>query len=102
MAEYRLTPAARSDIRSIWAYTDDEWGSAQADRYLGQIEETLELLVRNPTLGRPRDEVRAGFRSHSAGRHMIFYRMAGGDIEIARILHQRMNARLHINPAAAD
>lgn len=96
MADYRLTPAARSDIRSIWNYTDDEWGSAQAGRYLGQIEETIELLVRNPALGRPRDEIRPGFRSHPIGRHMIFYRIVGNDIEIARILHQRMKARVHL------
>lgn len=102
MAEYRLTPAARSDIRSIWAYRDDEWGSAQADRYLGQIEETIDLLVRNPARGRARDEIRPGFRSHSAGSHMIFYRIVGSDIEIARVLHQRMNPQLHIKPDAAD
>ena len=29
MAEYRLTPAAESDLESIWEYTREKWGIEQ-------------------------------------------------------------------------
>ena len=93
MADYRLSAAARSDIRSIWNYTDDEWGSAQAEKHLDRMEQTILLLARNPALGRSRDEIRPGYRSHPCGRHIIFYRIVEEEIEIARILHQRMEVR---------
>ncbi len=95
MADYRLTPAARFDIRSIWNHTDDEWGSVQAQKYSSQIEETIRLLVRTPALGRPRDEIRPELRSHPCGRHIIFYRKFQNQIEVMRILHQRMDVKKH-------
>ncbi|WP_337843679.1 type II toxin-antitoxin system RelE/ParE family toxin [Rheinheimera sp.] len=48
--------------------------------------------AQNPELGRERSEVYAGARSFSSGKHVIFYRAAAkGVIEIARVLHQRMD-----------
>lgn len=49
-------------------------------------------LAQNPELGRDRSEVYAGARSFPSGKHVIFYRTAAqGVIEIARVLHQRMD-----------
>ncbi|MDO3013350.1 type II toxin-antitoxin system RelE/ParE family toxin [Mycobacteroides abscessus subsp. abscessus] len=37
------------------------------------------------------DEVRAGYRKHSVVPHAVYYRLTGHDVEIVRILHQRMD-----------
>jgi toxin ParE1/3/4 len=34
MGEYRLTPAAKSDLINIWNYTSEKWGVKQAEKYL--------------------------------------------------------------------
>lgn len=53
----------------------------------------MEQLVDGPDLGRPREEVRAGYRSAHEGRHLIFYRAMEDRVEIVRILHERMDWR---------
>ena len=37
MASYDLTLAAEEDLRDIWRYTLETWGSEQADKYLDQL-----------------------------------------------------------------
>ena len=94
---YRLTPAADQDIAEIWQYTSDTWGISQADKYLDQIERCLKDLVENPGLGKPRDEIRKGYRSLICGYHLIFYREnPKKQIEVVRLLHERMDHQSHI------
>ena len=38
MPDYRLTPAAKSDLLKIWDYTVETWGEKQAKKYLLDIE----------------------------------------------------------------
>ncbi|MBN9076037.1 MAG: hypothetical protein BGN87_12440 [Rhizobiales bacterium 65-79] len=91
---YRLSPAARADLRSIWFYTLDIWGRAQADRYILSIEKVFTNLSSGQERGRPADHFRKGYRMASIGSHYIFYRTSDvAGVEIMRILHQRMNIR---------
>jgi toxin ParE1/3/4 len=61
-----------------------------AGLYLSQLE-AFHLLAQEPGRGRPCDEIRQGYRKYYVGRHVIFYRQAGPDIEIIRILHERID-----------
>jgi toxin ParE1/3/4 len=88
---YRLAKAAQDDLREIRDYTRISWGDKQARHYLSEIKECFETLVKNPELGKSRDEVREGLRSINVGRHVIFYRVGDSAIEVARILHGRMD-----------
>ena len=91
---YRLSPAARADLRSIWLYTDETWGRDQADRYIASIETVFENLAAGREQGRAADHFRKGYRVASVGSHYVFYRSSADDtIQIMRILHQRMNIR---------
>ncbi len=93
---YRLTPAADQDIVGIWQYTSETWGIVQANDYLDQIEHCLKSLVENPGLGKPRDEIRKGYRSFHCGHHLIFYRKNPKKlIEVVRLLHERMDHLTH-------
>ena len=48
MAEYRLTPAALHDLETIWAYTHQQWGVGQADRYTDMLMAAFAELAQSP------------------------------------------------------
>jgi toxin ParE1/3/4 len=51
----------------------------------------------NPLIGRPGDEIRAGYRKLAAGSHTLFYRITvEGVIDVVRVLHQRMDVDRHL------
>ncbi|WP_213999590.1 type II toxin-antitoxin system RelE/ParE family toxin [Arsukibacterium sp.] len=91
MAEYQLSPLAEADVQEITATTIAQWGVQQAKKYVEQLHNTLITLVNNPNLGRPRDEISASIKSFPSGKHVVFYLSVDQGIEVARILHQRMD-----------
>ena len=95
MADFSLRPKARKDLEGIWSYTDETWGEDQADSYIHDLDSGFRALAANPEKGRPCDDIREGYRKHSVGKHIIFYRIAKKRIEIVRILHQRMDPERH-------
>ncbi len=88
---YRLTPQADLDLVDIWRYTEESWGKNQANTYLEKLERRFNDLADQPGLGKKRDEIRQGYRCFHEGRHLVFYRLHGKQIEIIRILHDRMD-----------
>jgi toxin ParE1/3/4 len=96
MSRYTLSPRAQADIEEIWDYTVEHWNVDQAEAYLRKIKAAVEAVADDPRLGRPCDEVRAGYRKYSAGSHILFYRTTSGCIDIVRILHQRMDFERHL------
>jgi toxin ParE1/3/4 len=95
VAVYRFSRRAEADLLGIAAYTLQTWGEEQALRYLDELEACCRMLADNPALGRGCEEVRAGLRRMECGRHVVFYREAGGGIRVSRILHGRMLPERH-------
>lgn len=91
MGEYRLTPAAKSDLINIWKYTSEKWGVKQAEKYLIEIEQKLEKLASNPNMGRIRPEIKEGYYSFPVEKHVIFYLILENYIAIIGILHGKMD-----------
>ena len=96
MRNYTLAPRARADLQGIWKYSVDEWGVEQADRYVREIHQEIEVVARDPTRGRPCDHLRMGYRMYPAGSHMLFFRLTDSGIYVVRILHQRMDFERHL------
>ena len=96
MAGYTLAPLARTDLDEVWTYTVSQWNEEQAERYIRQIEATIEAVADNPNLGRGCDEIRRGYFKILSGSHVIFYRRARTKIDIVRILHQQMDVGLRL------
>jgi len=95
---YRLTRIADEDLTNIWISSRKNWGMAQADKYLSELEACFISLVSHPKLGRQRPEIRLGYRSIPTNHHIIFYReQPQSCIEIIRILHERMEVRSHMD-----
>ena len=95
--KYRLRRQAESDLVEIWNYTAVRWGLSQAERYVSQVLNMLDMLGGNPRLGSSASEVRSGYRKKAVGSHIIFYREDDGVIDVVRILHQRMDLQHHLN-----
>jgi len=93
---YRLTPEADQDLVDIWQYTYETWGIKQANRYLDQMEKRFFDLANQPGLGKKCDKIRQGYRYFHSGHHLIFYRQnKKKQIEIVRVLHERMDIKEH-------
>ena len=51
------------------------------------------LLGDVPYAGRPRDEIRPGYRSLPVGEYPIFYRVMEPGVRIMHVVHGRMDLR---------
>lgn len=96
MSRYVLSPRAASDLNDIWDHTQAHWGDAQAERYIRDIQRVIEGAAADPRRGLPCDHIRTGYFKLSAGSHVIFYRLIGGELDVIRILHQRMDFDRHL------
>jgi toxin ParE1/3/4 len=85
-----ISVEAADDIDEIAAYTTNTWGWRQADHYLAKLEDGLDLLARNPSIGRSSDSIEAGLRRFEIGKHVVFYLPEPDGILVVRVLHQRM------------
>lgn len=93
---YKLSNLAAEDFSSIYEYTWRKFGPSQADSYAAELDSLLQLLARNPLMGRDYDYMIAGTRRHDHGHHAIFYHHENEGIFVIRILHQQMNPLLHL------
>ncbi|KXP12434.1 plasmid stabilization protein ParE [Tsukamurella pulmonis] len=96
MTGYRLTPAARHDLSSIWDYTEERWDVRQTETYMVEIRAAIERIAEDPDRGRVSDDVREGYRRYAIGSHLIFYRPRIDGVDVVRVLHQRMDPTRHL------
>ena len=89
MASYRISPNARDDLERIWFYGREQWGVAEADRYIKAFYERFSELAEQPFLYPAVDEIREGYRRSVCGRDSIYYRIEGDDIEIMAVIGQQ-------------
>ena len=80
------------DLDEIEAYIAADNVEA-ARRTVDGIRARLRILVRFPTVGRERPELGSGTRSWPLGKYVAIYRVNGGRVQIARILHSRRDIR---------
>jgi toxin ParE1/3/4 len=95
MSNYRLSPLAEEDLFKIISTTIESWGIAQAKVYAQTIDSALLKLAQYPDFGRERSDVYNGARSFPVEKHIVFYQVSDNGIDVARILHQRMDLSKH-------
>ncbi len=96
MANYLLSNDAVADLQAIWFYGANQWDITQADKYAIKIDKMCEFLLDNPGVGKNRDEIMTGLKSHSIGSHSIYYVEQKQTILVVRILHQSMDSERHL------
>jgi toxin ParE1/3/4 len=94
MASYKLTLKATKDLRNIWNYTVDTWSENQADQCYHMLLNSCQEKADGKGKGKKYVGIYSGLLGIKAGEHIIFYRQMTKDrVEIARILHERMDLR---------
>jgi len=95
---FYLTHKAKADLKDIARYTQRQWGVKQRNIYLTQLDDAFHSLADEPDKGRSCDDIRPGYLKYRVSKHFVFYRMVeSSDIEIVRVLHERMNFETHLN-----
>lgn len=89
MPNIALTDKASSDLDSIHEYYQSRLGPAAADAVLAQIIEALEKLETFTGLGRPSQTPDVRELILSKFPFIAPYRLAYGEVQVLRILHQR-------------
>ena len=70
----------------------------QGAAYLQLLTTARTCIVHNPILpgSKTRDDLADGSRAFRVAKHLIFYRVSGDSMEIARILHESMDFSRHV------
>jgi toxin ParE1/3/4 len=84
-----FAPDARADLSDILVYTEQQWGKRQRAAYKALIDDALRKLTPYPGIGRSRDDISPGLRSHPVGSHVIYYRASDRELTVNRIVHSR-------------
>jgi toxin ParE1/3/4 len=91
MLRYVLTKKAVQDLSEIWDYTFYTWSEKQADKYYKSLLDACNDLANEKMVGKQYREVAETVFGCRIGEHIIFYRKISGSIEVARILHTKMD-----------
>jgi toxin ParE1/3/4 len=93
-----LSLDARIDLADIALHTQQEWGEEQSILYSTTIETAIARLAYYPEMGQRRDQIFPGCRVQRVERHVLYYRITNGTLEVLRILHQRVDPVRHLRP----
>lgn len=98
-----LAAAAQTDLDTIAAWTAEKFGASQAENDIEAILDTIaELTAQSPSRSIARDEIAKGMASlhmrkrGRRGRHFLVYSETSDEVNIHRILHDRMELSRHI------
>lgn len=87
---YIFSPKASEDLEDIWLYTEENWGSIQADRYYNQLTACCQKILSKQAHTRPY-KVFPALRYHHCQHHYIFYTPQGAKLVITAVLHENMD-----------
>ncbi|WP_086931888.1 type II toxin-antitoxin system RelE/ParE family toxin [Agarilytica rhodophyticola] len=96
MPTYILSPQAQNSLKQISHYTRENFGEQQRKSYLKKLHTKMRAAAKEPHKGKDRSDIKAGYFSIKAEKHMIYYRIRGMHIDIIDVLHQSMEPTLHI------
>lgn len=98
MANVVLRKEAIDDLTDIWEYTLQEWSENQADKYFETIKLACKEIGQNPNIGKVYSEISKNLLGIKSGKHIIFYhKISEDEIEVIRILHERMDLKNRMN-----
>jgi toxin ParE1/3/4 len=88
MKRYRISPAARDDLKQISRYIAVERQSPQgAKRLRGYFLDSFRLLAEQPLLGQTCLEYGANMRIWPVGNYVVLYQPSKDGIDIVQVAH---------------
>jgi toxin ParE1/3/4 len=98
MRKIHVQTLAEEDLTGIWQYTLAQWSAEQADKYLDDLDQGIQLLAKNAEIGAKRDDVRKGYRVLFIKSHAVYYTVTPTMVHVIRVLHSRMDPARHLAP----
>jgi toxin ParE1/3/4 len=96
MLSYRLTPDAQNDLIEIRRFTVKQWGTAQSQKYILELRQTIRLLAKTPSLGKSRPDIGSSVLSFPHVSHVIYYVVHEQQLIVFGVLHKRMVPLNHL------
>ena len=98
MAEYIISEKALEDLNNIWIYTAENWSIEQANRYYNLIIDEIEYVSENFEKTKDFGNIRKNYKFSKVKSHLVFYKKTENiEMEVVRILHERMDIKNRIN-----
>ena len=91
-----ISARAEGDLRKIWRWSYEQFGEAQANRYLDELGDGLHECGAEPGGGKPRSAVRPDYWSRRVRKHIVFYTFTDDQVLIQRVLHGSMDPPRHM------
>lgn len=71
MARVILTERAKTDLKSVYEFSIKEFGIRTADKYLENIQTSLEILQEQPNLLLKKPSISKHFSLYQSGKHWL-------------------------------
>jgi toxin ParE1/3/4 len=98
VVEYIISEKALEDLNNIWIYTAENWSIEQADRYYNLIMDEIEYVAGNFETMKDFGSVRKDYRYSKVKSHLVFCKKnENTEMEVVRILHEKMDVKNRIN-----
>jgi toxin ParE1/3/4 len=87
LVRFRLSGAARGDLKAIYRQGEEQFGHKRADAYSSGLITAFNLIADYPHVGRLRTETRPPVRVQPYRSHVIVYATDKAGVLILRIRH---------------
>jgi toxin ParE1/3/4 len=86
MKRVRVTRDAEHDLDEIWFFIARDNLEA-ANRMVDEITARFPSIGSHPEMGRSRDEIKFGVRSHPVDNYVIYYRETRTHVSVLHVIH---------------
>jgi toxin ParE1/3/4 len=98
VAKYIISEKALEDLNNIWIYTAENWSTEQANRYYNLIVDEIEFVSNNFETTKDFGDIRKDYKYSKVKSQLIFFKKSiYSEIEVIRILHEKMDIINRIN-----
>jgi toxin ParE1/3/4 len=68
----------------------------QADHYLLYLDSVCQSIALGKVVARSTEDIYPGYRKVAAGAHVLFFKEDEFEVEIVRVLHERVDLSSHL------
>ena len=86
MGNYRLTEAAKADLRRIYRFGFERFGEVEADNYYAGPFDRFDSIAENPNQYPAVDHIRQGYRRCVYRSDSVYFRVTDEGVEIMRVI----------------
>lgn len=98
----KFTQEAEDNLNELFEYSTFFWGDQKTQKYINNIEYTIEELSEYPYLGRERKDIYPEIRSLIVGEHIIYYLVKRETVIIIGILHSKTDPGMSLRLTIKD